>query len=130
MRKTNRFAVIISITTFLIISGYSLYKFIRYDQIDGAGVFFGFLALAYVFNSLTWGDLDGKKDKDELEEHIDTQSSKISYYVLMILAAAVLLISDGVSNLSDIDNFPLLIVVGLTLVVQPITAFIYSRSYK
>ncbi|WP_249869568.1 hypothetical protein [Oceanobacillus saliphilus] len=130
MGKTKRFAIIISVTTFLVIIGYSIYKYLRYEQIDGATIFFGFLALSYVFNSLTWGDLEGNKDMDELEQHIDTQSSKISYYALMILSAFVLFVSEGVGNLSDIKNYPLLIVVCLTFVIQPITAFIYSRQYK
>lgn len=110
--------------------GYLIYKFVRFNQIDGATLFFGFIALAYVFNSLTWGDLEGNKNKDELEQHIETQSSKISYYVLMILSGLVLFISEGVGNLSDIKNYPLLIVVGLTFVIQPLTAFIYLRKYK
>ncbi len=130
MGKTKKFAIIISIVTFLLISGFSIYKFLRYDQVDAAGIIFSFFALAYVFNSLTWGDLEGKKEKDELEQHIETQSSKIGYYALMILSVLVLFISEGFGDLSDIKNYPLLIVVGLTFVIQPITAFIYSRKYN
>lgn len=130
MGKTNRFAVISSSTLFLVISVFSLYKFLRYEQIDGASIFFNFLALSYVLNSLTWGDLQGNKDKDELEHHIETQSAKLSYYALMVLSGLILFVSEGVGNLSSIDNYPLLIVVGLTFVVQPLTAFIYSKKYK
>ncbi|MFC3886475.1 hypothetical protein ACFOU2_24470, partial [Bacillus songklensis] len=89
-----------------------------------------FLALAYFFNSLTWGNHEGANDKDELGEHVTRQSVKISYFALMILSGLVLFISEGVSNLNDIENFPLLIVVGLTFVTLPITEFIYSRRYR
>lgn len=130
MEQTKRFAIVISIVTLLAILGKSIYGYVRYEQIDGAAIFFGFLALSYVFNALTWGDLEGKKDKDELEQHIETQSSKIGYYTLMVLSGLILFVSEGVGNLSDIKNFPLLLVVGLTFVVQPITAFAYSRKYK
>ncbi|WP_198135830.1 hypothetical protein [Pontibacillus chungwhensis] len=65
-----------------------------------------------------------------MEHHIETQSTKISYYVLMILSGLILFVSEGVGDLSNIENYPLLIVVGLTFVVQPLTAFIYSRKYK
>lgn len=48
----------------------------------------------------------------------------------MILSGLILFISEGVTNLNDIENFPLLIVVGLTFVTLPITEFVYSRKYK
>lgn len=130
MGKTKKFAISISIVTFLAILGKSIYDYVRYEQIDGAAIFFGFLALSYIFNALTWGDPEGKNEKDELEQHIDTQSSKIAYYTLMVLSGLILFVSEGIGNLSDIKNFPLLIVVGLIFVVQPITAFAYSRKYK
>ncbi|QST00029.1 hypothetical protein IMZ31_18550 [Pontibacillus sp. ALD_SL1] len=130
MGETNRFAVISSSALFLAISGFSLYKFLRYEQIDGASIFFNFLALSYVLNSLTWGGLQGDKNKDELEHHIETQSTKMSYYGLMVFSGLILFVSEGVGNLRNIENYPLLIVVGLTFVVQPFTALIYSRKYK
>ncbi len=130
MGETKKLAIFISVAAFSAIFGYSIYKYLRYGQVDGTTIFFSFLALAYVFNALTWGDLEGNKDKDELEQHIETQSSKIGYYALMILSALVLFITEGVGHLNEIKNYPLLIVVGLTFVTQPITAFIYSRKYK
>jgi hypothetical protein len=36
---------------------------------------------------------------------------------------------EGTVSFSEIDNYPLLIVVGLTFVTVPITRFIYSRKY-
>ena len=102
----------------------------RFGIIDGGSIFFSFLALSYFFNWLNWGNHEGGGEKDELDRHIESQSAKIGYFVLMILSGLILFISDGVSNLLDIKNYPLLIVVGLTFVTLPITEFVYSRKYK
>jgi hypothetical protein len=48
----------------------------------------------------------------------------------MILAGLILFISEGVSNLNDIENYPLLIVVGLTFVTLPIIEFIFAKKFK
>lgn len=50
--------------------------------------------------------------------------------MLIILAGLILFISEGVVNLKDIEDYPLLIVVGLTIVTLPITEFIYSKKFK
>jgi len=62
--------------------------------------------------------------------HIMAQSAKIGYFVLMILSALILFISEGTGDFSQINNYPLLLVVGLTFVILPITEFFYSRKYK
>ena len=102
----------------------------RFGIIDGGSIFLSFLALAYFVNTLTWGNPEGAKEKDELDKHIETQSAKIGYFALMILSGLILFISEGVYELNDIENYPLLIVVGLTFVTLPITEFVYSRKYK
>ena len=58
------------------------------------------------------------------------KSAKVSYFVLMVLAAIILFVSEGVTKISDIDNYPLLIVVGLTFVTLPITEFFYIKKLK
>ncbi|EHQ87577.1 hypothetical protein [Desulfosporosinus youngiae] len=115
---------------FMIVAGFSLYKWIRFGAIDGGSIFFSFLSLSYFFNWITWGQHEGGGEKDELDRHIETRSAKIGYFVLMVLSALILFISEGVSNLNDIKNYPLLIVVGLTFITLPITEFIYSRKFK
>lgn len=110
--------------------GITVYRWVRFGTIDGSSIFFSFLTLSYFLNSLNWGNHEGAKEKDELDRHIETQSAKIGYFVLMILSGLILFISEGVSNLNDIENYPLLIVVGLTFVTLPVTEFIYSRKYK
>ncbi|WP_232697389.1 hypothetical protein [Brevibacillus daliensis] len=130
MDKSKRIITVLSFALFCTLAGITLYRWIRYGTIDGGSIFFSFLALSYFFNTLTWGNHNGPTKKDELDHHIETQSAKIGYFVLMILSALILFISEGVSNLNDIQNYPLLIVVGLTFVTLPITEFLYARKYK
>lgn len=130
MNKTKKIIAFIAFVVFLSIAGFSLYKWIRFETIDAGGIFFSFLALSYFFNWLTWGHHESGGEKDELDRHIETQSAKISYYVLMILSGLILFISEGTGNFNNIDNYPLLIVVGLTFITVPITEFIYSKKYK
>ncbi|KIL79110.1 hypothetical protein SD77_3911 [Bacillus badius] len=48
----------------------------------------------------------------------------------MILSGLILFISEGTGNFNEIDNYPLVIVVGLTFITVPITEFVYSKKYK
>ncbi|MEK5233410.1 hypothetical protein MHB42_17020 [Lysinibacillus sp. FSL K6-0232] len=130
MNKTKSIVAILVFIAFLSIVGFSLYKWVSFGTIDAAGIFFSFLALSYFFNWLNWGHHEGGGEKDELDRHIETQSAKIGYYVLMILSGLILFISEGTGNFNNIDNYPLVIVVGLTFVTVPITEFIYSKKYK
>lgn len=130
MDKSKKIIVVLTFAVFCTLAGITLYRWVRFETIDGGSIFFSFIALSYFLNSLTWGNHEGATDKDELDKHIETQSAKIGYFVLMILSGLILFISEGVTNLNDIQNFPLLIVVGLTFVTLPMTELIYSRKYK
>ncbi|MGG2081718.1 hypothetical protein [Lysinibacillus pakistanensis] len=130
MDKSKKLVGIIVLIVFCTFVSYTLYKWLRFGTIDGGSIIFSFIALSYLLNWLNWGDHNGAKDKDELERHIETQSAKVGYYVLMIMACLILFISEGVSNLNDMKNYPLLLVVGLTFVTSPIIEFIYSRKFK
>ncbi|MEH7010669.1 hypothetical protein V7087_07595 [Neobacillus niacini] len=130
MDKTKKIIAVLAFIVFLSIAGFSLYKWIIFETIDAGSIFFSFLALTYFFNWLNWGHHEGGGEKDELGTHIETQSAKIGYYVLMILSGLILFISEGTGNFNNIDNYPLVIVVGLTFVTVPITEFIYSKKYK
>ncbi|MDQ0157970.1 hypothetical protein [Robertmurraya andreesenii] len=130
MNNTKKIIALITFIVFLSIVGFSLYKWIRFETIDAGSIFFSFLALSYFFNWLNWGQHEGGGEKDELDRHIETQSAKIGYYVLMILSGLILFISEGTGNFNKIDNYPLVIVVGLTFITVPITEFIYSKRYK
>ncbi|WP_217587781.1 hypothetical protein [Lentibacillus saliphilus] len=127
---TRKIIGVLAFVVFIVVTGFSLYKWVRFGTIDGGSIFLSFLSLAYFFNWMTWGNVEGPREKDELDQHIELKSAKIGYFALMILSVFVLFVFDGVSNFNDIENFPLLIVVGLTFVTLPITEFIYSKKYK
>ncbi|MFD1019543.1 hypothetical protein [Thalassobacillus hwangdonensis] len=130
MNKSKRFIAFLTFIVFVVIAGYTFYEWIRFGTINGSSIFFSFLALSYFLNWITWGEVEGRGEKDELDVHIKTQSTRISCFVLMFLSGLILFVSDGVTDLKDIDNYPLLIVVGLTFVTLPMTEFIYSKKYK
>ncbi|MDQ0166209.1 hypothetical protein [Bacillus horti] len=131
MNKNKKPIVMITFLVACVLLGITVYRWIRYDIIDGGSIFFSFIAISYFINALNWGDLEGGSGKDdELAQHIKTQSARIGYYVLMVLSALVLFISEGVSNLNDIQNYPLIIVVGLTFIVSPIVELFYSKKFK
>lgn len=121
---------VIAFLAFAVIAGFTIYKYVRYGIVEGGGIFASSLAVSYFLNWVKWGDHEGGGEKDELDRHIETQSAKIGYFLLMILAALILFISEGVTNLNDIQNYPLLLVVSLSFVILPITELIYSRKFK
>ncbi|MED1799719.1 hypothetical protein [Brevibacillus porteri] len=128
----KKFNVIVSSILLLAIAGHGGYRWARYEMLDVSTIIFGCIALSYLLNSITWGDYEGGKysESDELDKHIKTQSARIGYYALMVLSAAVLFLSEGVTALNDIQNIPLAVVVGLTFIVAPITEFFYSRKFR
>lgn len=116
---------------FVAFVSFTLYRWIRFGIIDGGSIIISFISLSFLFNWLNTGNHNGmKEDKDEIDKHIEAQSAKIGYYVLMILACLILLVSEGISNLNSMKNYPLLLVVGLTFVITPIIEFIYSRRFR
>lgn len=128
MSKTNKWVAGIVFLVFLIIAGYGVYQWVRFRHIDGAAILCSFIILSYLLNWINWGDhRGGGSNKDEEGQLIQMKSAKVSYYVLMVLGAIILFVSEGVTKLSEIDNYPLLIVVGLTFVTLPITEFFYKR---
>ncbi|ALC83676.1 MULTISPECIES: hypothetical protein [Bacillus] len=130
MNKSKKVIPVIAFAVFCTLAGFTLYKWVSFGTIDGGSVFLSLLSFSQFFNWLNWSNREGNGEKDELDRHIETQSAKIGYFVLMILAGLVLFISEGVSNFNDIKNYPLLTVVGLTFVTLPITEYIYSKKYK
>jgi len=111
---------------------YGIYEWFTKEIINATTLFFVFLGVGFLFQSLTWGEMDGKyeREKDELEKHITLLSSKISYYLLLILMIIVLVVSEKVIAMNDIKNIPLVIVIGLALITMPITEFVVSKKYR
>jgi len=110
---------------------FTLYRWVRFGIIDGGSIIISFISLSFLFNWLNSGNHNGiKEDKDELDKHIEAHSAQIGYYALMIVACLILFVSEGVSNLNDMKNYPLILVVGLAFVIAPIIEFFYSKKVR
>ncbi|SDN90903.1 hypothetical protein [Bacillus sp. OK048] len=125
-------SLICSLVLIAAIGGYGIYEWITKEIINASTLFFLFLGIGFLFQSITWGEMEGKHEgeKDELEKHITLLSSKISYYLLLLLMIIVLVISERVTAMNDIRNIPLVIVIGLAWITMPITEFVVSKKYR
>lgn len=132
MKIEKRVSLICSVILMVAIGGFGIYEWLRKDLITASTIFFLFLGIGFFFQSLTWGDMDGKHEgeKDELEKHITLTSSKISYYLLLVLMVIILFLTERVTALNDIQNIPLVIVIGLAFVTLPITEFFVSKKFE
>ncbi|NOG28010.1 hypothetical protein [Lysinibacillus fusiformis] len=132
MTITKKVSLIGSLVIIVSIGSYGVYEWITKEMIDAATIFFVFLGIGLLFQSITWGETKGVNEgkKDELEKHITIVSSKISYYLLLLFMVIVLVISERVTSLNDIKNIPLVIVIGLTWITMPITEFVVSKKYS
>ncbi|WP_096272057.1 hypothetical protein [Paucisalibacillus globulus] len=132
MITVKRVSLICSLVLITAIGGYGIYEWFTKEVINASTLIFLFLGIGFLFQSITWGEMEGKHegDKDELEKHITLLSSKISYYVLLILMIIVLVVSERVIAINDIKNIPLVIVIGLAWITMPITEFVVSKKYR
>ncbi|PID04510.1 MULTISPECIES: hypothetical protein [unclassified Sporosarcina] len=132
MTVIKKVSVIGSLVIIIAVGGYGIFEWITKEVINAATLFYVFLGIGFLFQSITWGEVDGKHEskKDELEKHITLVSSKISYYLLILLMIIVLAISERVTAMNDIRNIPLVIVIGLAWITMPITEFVVSKKYR
>jgi len=132
MLTVKKVSLLCSIVLIIAIGGFGIYEWITKEIITASTLFFLFLGIGFLFQSITWGEMDGKSEgeKDEMERHITLLSSKISYYVLLLLMIIVLITSERVTAMNDIKNIPLVIVIGLAWITMPVTEFVVSRKYR
>jgi len=132
MITVKKVSFLCSLVLIVAISGYAIYEWVTKEIINASTLFFLFLGIGFLFQSLTWGELNGKHEgeKDEMEKHITLLSSKISYYLLLLLMLIVLVVSEKVIALNDIKNIPLVIVIGFAWIIMPITEFVVSKKYR
>ena len=132
MTTVKKVSLIGSLILITAIGGYGIYEWITKEIINASTLFFLFLGIGFLFQSITWGEMEGKHEgeKDELEKHITLVSSKISYYLLLLLMIIVLVVSERVTAMNDIRNIPLVLVIGLAWITMPITEFVVSKKYR
>ncbi|WP_280771623.1 hypothetical protein [Salipaludibacillus daqingensis] len=128
MSNTKKIFVFITFISLLVVIGLSLYAWIQLKSFYPASILMLFVNLSIFFHALNFRDPESGDKNEEMIHHIKSQSAKISYSVLVISAGLILFISEGVYNSNNIENIPLLTVVGLSIIVQPITEFLYSRK--
>ncbi|MFJ7980885.1 hypothetical protein ACIQ1D_11370 [Lysinibacillus xylanilyticus] len=132
MITVKKVSIFCSVVLIISIGGYGIHEWITREIINASTLFFVFLGIGFLFQSLTWGEMDGKHEgeKDEMEKHITLLSSKISYYLLLFLMLIVLIVSEKVTAMNDIKNIPLVIVIGLAWITMPITELVVSKKYR
>lgn len=128
----RKFSIVGSTILIAVIGGYGLYQWLADDLVTASTILFLMISIAFLFHSLTWGNLNGKheNEKDELEKQVTLISSKISYYVLLVLMTVILFVTEGVGALNDIENIPLVLVIGLAFVTLPATEYFISKKYQ
>ncbi|PQD95618.1 hypothetical protein CYL18_06910 [Pradoshia eiseniae] len=132
MLAVKRVSVIGSLVVIIAIGGFGIYEWMTKEIITASTIFFVALGIGFFFHSLTWGEIDGENegDKDEREKQITLISAKISYYVLLVMILIVLIASEGVKAMNEIENIPLVIVFALAWIIMPVTEFIVSKKYR
>lgn len=132
MKIEKKISLVCSLVIIISIGGFGIYEWLVKGTINASTIFFVFLGIGFFFHSITWGDMNGKYEgeKDELEKLVTLKSSKISYYILLILMIIVLVLSERVTALNDIQNIPLVIVIGLAIITLPITEFLILKKYQ
>ncbi|KEF37788.1 hypothetical protein M670_03094 [Schinkia azotoformans MEV2011] len=91
MTTVKKVSLICSLVLITAIGGYGVYEWITKEIINASTLFFLFLGIGFFLQTITWGEMQGKHEgeKDELEKHITLLSSKISYYLLLLLMIIV-----------------------------------------
>lgn len=132
MSIVKKVSLFCSVVLIVAIGGYGIYEWFAKKELNASTIFFLFLGVGFLFQSITWGEMEGKheREKDELEKHITLVSSKISYYVLLVLMVVVLFVSEGVIPLNEIKNIPLVTAIGLAFAINPIAEFFVSKKYR
>lgn len=132
MTAVKKVSIICSLVLVIAIGGFGLYEWFAKDVINASTLFFVSMGIYFFFQSITWGDMDGKHEgeKDEMEKHITLLSSKVSYFLLLFLMIIVLVVSEKAAPMNDMKNIPLVIVIGLAVITLPITEFVVSKKYR
>jgi len=132
MTAVKKVSIGCSLVIIIAIGGFGLYEWFAKDVIKASTLFFVFIGIAFFFQSITWGEMEGKHEgeKDEMEKHITLLSSKVSYFLLLLLMIIVLVASEKTGAINDMKNIPLVIVIGFAFITLPITEFVVAKKYR
>lgn len=132
MTAAKKVSIICSLVLVIAVGGFGLYEWFAKDVVNASTLFFVSMGIYFFFQSITWGEMEGKHegDKDEMEKHITLLSSKVSYFLLLFFMLIVLVVSEKVVQLNDIKNIPLVIVIGFAVITLPITEYVVAKKYR
>lgn len=132
MTAAKKMSIICSLVLVIAVGGFGLYEWFAKDVVNASTLFFVSMGIYFFFQSITWGEMEGKHegDKDEMEKHITLLSSKVSYFLLLFFMLIVLVVSEKVVSLNDIKNIPLIIVIGFAVITLPITEYVVAKKYR
>ncbi|UTR10092.1 hypothetical protein MM300_19780 [Evansella sp. LMS18] len=129
MSKTAKIIAVITFISFCVFLGISLYSWFLSGILSPSAVLFSFVLLSALINTM---NIKSKEEKDKVnsDQRVQNKSAVLGYYVLALSAGLILLISEGTINANEINNYPLLLVVCLALVIQPIAQFFANKNYS
>ena len=132
MTVVKKVSIGCSLVLIIAIGGFGLYEWFAKDVINASTLFFVFMGIYFFFQSITWGEMEGKHEgeKDEMEKHITLLSSKISYFLLLLIMVIILVVSERAVAMNDFKNIPLVIVIGFAFITLPITEFVVAKKYR
>lgn len=129
-RTTRQWGAAIFGVAAAIIVGFTIYKWIVGDTVGFNEIMSCAIVLTSLLSAITWGSReegDGPAQDDELGQHITYKSSKISYFVILVLLLLALVADKWIFGR---ENMTLLLVFALSMIVLPLTEWIVSKQYR
>lgn len=132
MTTVKKVSIICSLILVVAVGGFGLYEWFEKDVFNASTLVFVSIGIYFFFQSITWGEMEGKHEehKDEMEKYITLLSSKVSYFLLLFIMIIVLLVSEKAGPLNDVENMPLVIVIGFAVITLPITEYIVAKKFR
>lgn len=128
--KSRKIGAIIIGTTILIVIGYSIFKITAGKEVGFQEVIVIGTLLMMFFSAITWGnkeEKDGILPEEELGQRITEKSSKISYFILVVLILIAVLVDELING--TINVF-LLGILALSMILLPFVEYLYSLRFK
>lgn len=126
MSKKTKYKVSISfwIVAILLLAFNVLIYWNEYGTINGMHILVLAIVLSNLLNRLTWGIREKGQVDDELDNHIQSNSATLSYFILIISSLAIYFF------FSEKNNYPLLAVIAIILITKPLLELAYSKNFK
>lgn len=133
--KQNKWIKYILWICIFVLIGNILFTYLNVRTIDSyalfaLSIFVASLLELHTFGKMSYFDSNSGEHKDELEEHIVKVSSKISYFVLMVVVFIIWAVSEYRNGEEDMTNVPLMLVFCATIITLPFVQFFVSRRYR